>query len=164
MSALLGGLHFLTHAGMSWVVAGLAPRPPRDRLLIVLGGLLLDLDGLGILWSESAYTALHRAAGHGLLFAVILVAAAGWLAERPWPTAALVAITFHLHVALDVVGTGGLPIRYLWPLSDHAWSYAGHWVLASWQNAVVMTLTLLAVLATASRARRRARGGAGWPG
>ena len=79
------------------------------------------------------------------------------VADAPWRTAALVAASFHLHVLLDLVGTGGLPIRYLWPFSARAWSYRDHWVLASWQNGVVMALTLSGVLAVGWRQRDPAR-------
>jgi len=85
------------------------------------------------------------------------VAIAVVVADAPWRTAALVAASFHLHVLLDLVGTGGLPIRYLWPFSARAWSYRDHWVLASWQNGVVMALTLSGVLAVGWRQRDPAR-------
>src|SRR5262245_741695 len=103
----------------------------------MLAGLVLDLDGVGILWSESAYAATHRAAGHCLLFGVLVVAGVMLWADSPWKTGVLAAISFHLHLVLDVVGTGGLPIRYLWPFTDWGVTYRDHWVLASWQNGVV---------------------------
>jgi hypothetical protein len=146
VTSVLTGLHFLTHIGLSWVVATLGRGSRRDRWLVVLAGTLPDIDGAGILWSQDAYVAVHRAAGHGLLFVALAVAVALWRADARWVTAALTALSFHLHLLLDLVGTGGLPIRYGWPFSDRGWSYDGHWVLASWQNALVMALTLLAVL------------------
>ena len=146
MSPVLSGLHFLTHIGLSWVVGALGRGSRQDRWLIVLAGTLPDLDGVGVLWSHDAYLAVHRAAGHSLLFGVLVVAVAMLRADATWITSALAAVSFHLHLLLDVVGTGGLPIRYLWPFSDRGWSYDGHWVLASWPNMAVMTLTLLVVL------------------
>jgi len=156
---VLTAAHFLTHVGLSWIVAHAARLSPRDRLLVVLAGTLPDLDGIGILWSEQAYVAAHRAAGHGVLFGGLIVVVALVRGETPRLTAALAAVSFHLHLLLDLVGTGGLPIRYLWPLSDRGWSYDGHWVLASWPNAAVMAATTLGVLVIAWRRRRhRARG------
>lgn len=157
MSGALSGLHFFTHIGLSWLVASLWPGSRRDRWLVVAAGVLPDLDGAGIVWSEHAYLAAHRAVGHGLLFALLLLAVAALRADAPWPAATLALASFHLHLLLDVVGTGGLPVRYFWPLSDRGWTYDGHWALASWPNAVVMALTLIAVLAVAWR-RRRAPG------
>jgi membrane-bound metal-dependent hydrolase YbcI (DUF457 family) len=155
---VLSGLHFLTHIGMSWIVANLLPASRKDRWLIVLAGVLLDLDGIGILWSQSAYETAHRAAGHSLVFCLLLVVIALLRADAPWKTAVLTAISFHLHLVLDVVGTGGLPIRYFWPFSEWGWEYAGHWGLASWQNVVVMVGTLAGVLWVAWH-----NAGGGWP-
>jgi membrane-bound metal-dependent hydrolase YbcI (DUF457 family) len=151
---MLTALHFFTHIGLSWIVAAAGRRAPRGRWLIVGAGVLPDLDGIGILWGHHAYDALHRAAGHGLLFIVLWLLLTASVADRRWSTAALAALSFHLHLLLDIVGTGGLPIRYFWPFSDVGWTYARRWTLASWQNAVVMSLTLLGVLWTTWRARR----------
>ena len=153
---MLPAAHFLTHIGLSWIVANLVPLAARDRLIIVLAGTVLDLDGIGILWSAHAYGVAHRAVGHGIVFGALVVVAALWLGTSRWITAALAAVSFHLHLLLDLVGTGGAPIRYLWPLSDHGWSYADHWVLASWPNAAVMVATALGVLVIAGRRWRAA--------
>ena len=155
---MLSGLHFLTHIGQSWIVAQLAPLSARDRWLVVLAGTVLDLDGVGILWSESAYVATHRIVGHGLVAGLAVVAMAMLVADRPRITALFAALAFHLHLVLDLVGTGGLPIRYLWPVWDRGFTYDGRWVLASWPNVAVMLLTLLGVIVLARRrsAARRA--------
>ena len=147
-------LHFLTHVGLGWIVASLGRRSRGDRWLITLAGVLPDLDGAGILWSTHAYASLHRAAGHGLVFAVTWTALTLWLADRRWGAAALATVSLHAHLVLDLVGTGGLPIRYFWPVSDWGASYAGRWTLASWPNVVVMTVTLLGVLGIAWRSAR----------
>lgn len=154
---MLTALHFLTHIGQSWLVANLVPGSRKDRWLVILAGVALDLDGAGILWNDSAYRALHRAAGHGALAALVLIGLAVLAADRPLRTGALAALSFHLHLLLDVVGTGGLPIRYWWPASDRGLTYDGHWRLASWQNALVMAFTALAVLTIALRSRRSRR-------
>jgi len=154
---MLNGLHFLTHIGLSWIIASLGPRARKDRWLVVLAGTLPDLDGIGILWSDAAYVAMHRAAGHSLLFALILIVIAIAYADSRLVTASAVALSFHLHLLLDLVGTGGLPIRYLWPISERGWSYAGRWDLASWPNFAVMAITLIGVTAIAWRKRRTVR-------
>src|ERR1700741_3450668 len=122
LAPMLSAFHFLTHIGLSRILANLWPATRRDRWLIVLGGTLLDLDGAGIVWSQAAYQAAHRAAGHGLVFCLLLLAITLAVADARWRTAALVAMSFHLHLLLDAIGTGGLPIRYLWPFSERVWS------------------------------------------
>jgi membrane-bound metal-dependent hydrolase YbcI (DUF457 family) len=122
----------------------------------LLAGTVPDLDGAGILWSAQAYAAAHRAVGHGALVAVLVAVIALLGADAPWKTSPLAIVSLHLHLVLDAVGTGGLPIRYFWPFSDWRWFYADHWVLASWPNVVVMLATALGVIGIAA-ARRRAR-------
>lgn len=156
-TGVLTALHVLTHIGLSWIVANLVARSRRDRWLVTLAGVLPDLDGAGIVWSHDAYVAAHRAVGHGLLFALVLIAFALFRADDRWTTAALTTVSFHLHLLLDVVGTGGLPIRYFWPVSDRGWAHHGHWVLASWPNALVMAATLVGVIVVAWRRRPPAR-------
>jgi LexA-binding, inner membrane-associated putative hydrolase len=151
---VLTAAHVLTHVGLSWIVAGLARLSVRDRWIVVLAGTLPDLDGAGIVWSQHAYDVSHRALGHGLLFAVLIVLVALLTASAPGVTAALAAVSFHVHLLIDVVGTGGLPIRYLWPLSDRAMSWDGHWVLASWQNFAVMAAVAAGVAVTEWSRRR----------
>jgi membrane-associated phospholipid phosphatase len=151
---VLSGLHFLTHIGLSWIIANLTAGSRKDRVLIVLAGLLPDLDGVGILWSEPVYLAAHRAAGHSLLFAVLLVILIWRTSDAAVRTTVLGLISFHVHLVLDVVGTGGLPIRYLWPMSNAEWTWSGRWTLASWPNVAVMALTALGVLWVARRSGR----------
>jgi membrane-bound metal-dependent hydrolase YbcI (DUF457 family) len=154
---MLTALHFLTHIGLSWIVASLARLSVRDRWLITLAGVVPDLDGAGIVWSDAAYVGVHRAAGHGLVFALVWLGLTLALADRRGLATLLAAAAFHLHLLLDLVGTGGLPIRYFWPFSDRGWSVPGHWTLASWPNTIVMAATLLGVLWMGWRSRRVSR-------
>jgi len=62
---VLSTLHFLTHIGLSWIVANLVSGSRKDRCLVVLAGVVLDVDGVGILWSQHAYLAMHRAVSWG---------------------------------------------------------------------------------------------------
>ncbi len=151
---MLNTAHFLTHVGLGWIVANLGALSRRDRCLVVLAGILPDLDGVGILWGEQAYLTAHRAVGHSLLFGLVLLAITVFCATAPLATGALAALSFHLHLLLDVVGTGGRPVRYLWPFTDWSWTWSGHWTLASWPNGVVIALTVLGVLVVAWRRGR----------
>ena len=56
-------------------------------------------------------------------------------------------LSFHLHLALDLLGSGGpdgssWPIPYLAPFSLRELAFHGQWGLASWQN-VTITVALL---------------------
>ena len=68
-------------------------------------------------------------------------------------------MSFHLHLLLDLLGSGGpdgsiWTIPYLEPFSSHAFSWRGQWPLGSWQNAVVTILLVFACWAVAVRRGR----------
>jgi len=153
--------HFLA----SWLVAaagGAGSR--RDRIIVTLAGVLPDLDGLGygIDWlAERLGRATHLYDWHHLLFhnlgtALACTAAAFLAGARRVRTALLAALAFHLHLAMDLVGSrgpdGSWDVPYLLPFSS-AWRLVApfQWDLDSWQNRVIG----LALLATACLVARR---------
>lgn len=151
---MLDATHFLTHLGLSWILANLWDVSRKDRCLIVLAGILPDFEGITLLWSKETFLSIHRVVGHSLLSGVALTFVLALRADARWATGALALVSFHLHLVLDLVGTGGLPIQYFWPISRQGWTYPDHWVLASWQNGLVTIVTLLGVLAIAWRRGR----------
>jgi hypothetical protein len=71
---------------------------------------------------------------------------------HPWLTAALVFVSFHLHLLFDLIGSRGpdgyqWPIPYLKPFSNAAQlTWHGQWALNAWQNLAITVLLLLATL------------------
>jgi inner membrane protein len=148
----------------------------REKALVVAAAVAPDIDGLGImpelltrnsshplLWFSQYHHSLHT-----LAFALVCTVAAFLIAgplatftfgpaiqsrrlpTHPWLTAALVFISFHLHLLCDLIGARGpdgdqWPIPYLKPFSD-AWqlTWHGQWALNAWQNFVITGLLLLA--------------------
>lgn len=90
--------------------------------------------------------------------AVTAVVCAAWARSR-WAVLVLSLLSFHLHLLLDLVGSGGpdgsvWTIPYLVPFSAREFSWRGQWPLGSWQNA---TFTALLVVASWALAVRRGR-------
>ncbi len=112
--------HFLAAFAVSWTLASKA----RDRALIVLAGVLPDIDGAPILFDKALYAQVHHTIGHSYVFGLPLALAAGALACDRRRTAALALAAFTLHLAADIVGTNW-PVQALYPLSDHGLSVAG---------------------------------------
>ena len=153
---------------MGWVVANSVPTlTKRERAMVTWASVVPDVDGLGIIaerltehsanplnwWSE-----YHHVLGHNLGLALGVTVVAGIFAKRKFTTALLVFISFHLHLAADLVGARGpdgdqWPIPYLLPFSN-AWqlTWSGQWALNAWPNFVI-TGTL--IVATIMLARRR---------
>lgn len=160
----------ITHALLSWVVAN-APSETsrRERVIVTIGGLAPDLDGLGaipdtatklLLGPDRATSYFHEYHHllHTLPFAVVAtgVAAALAPAKARLRTTALFFVTFHLHLLCDLAGSKGpdgsqWEIPYLWPLAGwdkHAGpqlAWSGQWELNAWPN-VALTLALVVAM------------------
>lgn len=139
----------------------------RDRAIITLAGVVPDLDGLGIvpemltrhtatplLW----WTNYHHVLGHNIAGALIVISVAALFAHSKGKTALLAAVTFHLHLLCDGIGSRGpdgyqWPIPYLLPFSDAVhWAWSGQWALNAWQN-MAITIVMLAVTIVLARQR-----------
>ena len=157
-------------------LAGPTPLTRREKALVVAAAVAPDLDGLGIipelltrhtshplLWFSQYHHSLHT-----LLFALVCTVLAFVIAgplvdfawgpsmrgrstpTHPWLTAALVFVSFHLHLLCDLLGSRGpdgdqWPIPYLKPFSNSMqWTWHGQWALNGWQNfAITGTLLVL---------------------
>jgi len=153
----------------------------REKALVVAAAVAPDLDGIGIvpelltrntshplLWFSQYHHSLHT-----LAFALVCTLAAYLIAgplanftfgpsikgrllpTRPWLTAFLVFVSFHLHLLCDLVGARGpdgdqWPIPYLKPFSKAVQlTWHGQWALNAWQNFVITGLMLAATLSLA---------------
>jgi hypothetical protein len=137
----------IVHAELSWLCSQpLVHR--RDRILVTVAGVLPDLDGLAILGGLDAYGRWHHRLTHGAIAAVLTVVLCSTLSQQRFKTPLLGAITFHLHLLCDLVGSGpGWAIWYLWPFRMDEWYWAGQWDLGSWQNGLIgMIATALCLL------------------
>ncbi len=149
----------ITHFLVSWALVGASGLKRRERAAVALAGVAPDLDGLGIipeiLTRNSGhplpwFSEYHHVLGHNIGFAII-VTIAGFLFARAqrWKTAALVFLSFHLHLLGDIVGARGpdgypWPIPYLLPFS-HRFNivWQGQWALNAWQNFVITGVGLV---------------------
>jgi inner membrane protein len=159
-------------------LAGPVALTGRDKALIVAAAVAPDLDGLGIipelltrhsshplLWFSRYHHSLHT-----LFFALVCTIAAFVIAgplvnfawgpvmrsrptpKHPWLTAALVFLSFHLHLLCDLIGSRGpdgeqWPIPYLKPFSNALQlTWHGEWALNGWQNLAITGVLLAATL------------------
>jgi inner membrane protein len=145
--------HFLT----GWVLANSVSLSRKDRALVTLSCVVPDVDGLGVVaeyltrntrhpleWFSTYHHSLHS-----LPFAIVVTALAFAAATRRWKTAALVFLSFHLHLLEDLLGSRG-PEGYQWPISyfmpfsracEFSWRY--QWALNGWQNFAITILLLM---------------------
>jgi len=148
----------------SWLVAAATTDNPRDCRLVTLAGILPDLDGLGMVvdvarsfatgqeMTITYYQRFHHLWLHGWPGALVVAAMLACFARRRWRVAAWCLVTFHLHLACDLLGSRGpspadlWPICYGEPLFRHpVWFWKGQWRLDGWQN----TSTFIVIFALA---------------
>jgi LexA-binding, inner membrane-associated putative hydrolase len=169
----------ITHGLVSWLLGNSAGQRTtrRERVLITIGGLVPDVDGLGAVpdvvtrtFTDQPTSYFHQF-HHGLhclgfaLLATALCAAVADKASRV-RTALLFFVAFHVHLLCDVLGARGpatvehplgdqWPIPYLRPFSESVTLVWEHqWALNAWPNFVITGGCLLAVGVIAVRSGR----------
>jgi len=165
-------MHVVTHLLCGWAVAETAssfkPLAARDRAMVAWACVAPDVDGAGLLidWANRAlgraasdhYETWHHTLGHGGAAALLATLLAVCLARDRWRTAALVLLSFHLHLLGDLAGSRGSSaldiwtIPYLAPFAmQPALSWDGQWPLTSWQNTCLTIALMAGALALAVR-------------
>ena len=158
----------ITHFLMGWAVANSAPSlDKRERAMVTWASVVPDIDGLGIvadwLTRNSSHPlnwwgSYHHILAHNLCFALIVAVVAAILAKQKAKTTLLVLLSFHLHLAADLVGARGpdgeqWPIPYLLPfMKEVQLTWSGQWALNAWPNSVV-TAVLIGIAFILARKR-----------
>lgn len=146
----------VTHLLAGWLLAAPMPITSKEKAMVVAAAVIPDVDGLGIipevitrytnhplLWFSQYHHSLHT-----LAFASGVTALGWFLAQQRWKTAALVFLSFHLHLLCDLLGSRGpdgdsWPIPYLKPFSNALQlSWRGQWALNGWQNFAITFVAL----------------------
>jgi hypothetical protein len=147
------------HTFLSWWTANVFPLERRDRFLVFAGGILPDLDGLGLFFSLEAYLTYHHILCHNLFACLGWVALVALLARNRRVCVIQCALNWHLHLACDYFGSRAADsppwvLPYLFPLLG---SWTGNdfnrgprwywnswqWELNAWPNLVITLLGLL---------------------
>lgn len=151
-------MHVVTHLLAGWALAEQAKLEKRDKALVAWASVAPDLDGIGLPvdWAARAlggasdlYETYHHVALHGLPGALGATLICLPFLRRKALGAALVFVSYHLHLLFDLAGSGGgtagdlWPIHYLYPLSDAPVSWNGQWPLTSWQNTTLTAALML---------------------
>ncbi len=137
----------LIHALLVWLLAWACLRKASDRRLVVIAGVVSDIDGVFVLFSHDLFVEYHHTFGHTLLFGIPVALAAAALAKDHWRTGLVALGAFSLHLLADTVGTT-LAVAPLYPVSGASLSIAGiapDWVVYGVIDPVVATLALVAV-------------------
>lgn len=152
-------MNVITHLLAGWTLAEQTRTDPRDANLIAWAALAPDADGLGAVvdgWNHFAgrqsflFGTYHHVLLHGALGALVVSLALCLRARDRVRVFLWSLLTFHLHLACDLVGSRGpdpadiWPIHYLGPFSGRmTFEWSHQWALNAWPN-IVFTIALMA--------------------
>ncbi len=148
------------HLMAGWCTANLLPGlTPRQRLFCVVAAAVPDLDGvtyLSWIFGPDAFWNWHHKACHNLPFCVIVCLAMAAYSPAKIGSFVLYAVEFHLHLAMDVFGSGPhWGIYYFWPFSNWCGDNTRFsWAFYSWQNLTIAGALLAWTILIAARERR----------
>jgi inner membrane protein len=147
-------MHFLA----GWLIANTDGFERRDRNIVTLAAIIPDADGLGILANIASknqetglrlYGQYHHVLAHNIFSGLLIAAAAYALSKKKWLAAFLAFLSFHLHLAGDLLSGRGpdgtvWSIQYLYPAcSGFTVFWNGQWELNAWPNFVIAAFLLL---------------------
>jgi membrane-bound metal-dependent hydrolase YbcI (DUF457 family) len=127
----VGPMTILQHLALSFLLAQFIVQPDygsAGTLLVLVAGILPDVDGLSILGGWNAQRTYRGAAGHGLPVAVAAPALLALLAARLFGVGAFAPLWLWLqlsmlaHLATDLL-LGRWPLQLLWPFSTQRWGF-----------------------------------------
>jgi len=150
-------MHVPTHIMSGWCVGNLFPKlNARQRLMCMIAASIADLDGLTRLGGQESYWRWHHKVCHNLTFGIISSAILVIFSGRKIGLFLLYLALFHLHLNLDVFGSGpGWGIYYLWPFSNWMFDNTAYsWQFYSWQNELTAGILLLWTILIAIKAKR----------
>ena len=159
-------MHVVTHLLAGWALAEQSKLEKRDKAFVAWASAAPDLDGIGLPvdWTTRAlgdgtswYETYHHVAFHGLPAAVLFTLVCLPFLRKKALAAALVFLSFHLHLLFDLAGSAGgtpgdiWPLHYWWPVSDALIAWNGQWPLTSWQNTTLTVALMLYALYRGAR-------------
>jgi inner membrane protein len=128
-------MHPATHILAGWCFGNTLRLTAKERALCIAASILPDIDGLGLFAGVETYQRYHHVLAHNLTFCTLATLATLWQTRCSIKAAAVFFALFHLHLLMDLFGSGpGWGIAYLWPWSEHTVYSAHAWSFFGWQN------------------------------
>lgn len=147
----------ITHAEISWLIANIPKNIGRkERGLILLAGIIPDLDGIAIIFDTELFAKYHHILCHNVLFGIVISLLFTFLRTKNKVLVMIFCfIAFHIHILCDLLSSGpAWAIAYLWPFSNKLYYFEYHWNLVSWQNFVITLIATFLLFFVAVRCRR----------
>ena len=107
----------IAHGMIAWLVAVLFGKEVNDRRLMVIAGVVLDIDGIFILFDDALFYEYHHTFGHSLVFGLMVALVASLLSVDKIKIFFGALSAFIMHIVADLIGSNW-PVTIFSPLSD----------------------------------------------
>jgi hypothetical protein len=138
----------LVHGLLAWLLAIMLIKNVSDRRLVVIAGVVLDIDGIFILFNNDLFYQYHHTFGHSYIFGILIAITASILANDKIKVFFTALGAFTLHLIADIVGSNWV-ITPLYPISKYGIAgstYFSNFTIYNVINPVVFLLSILAVI------------------
>jgi len=113
------------HGLIAWLIAILFLGTVRDRRLVVIIGVMADIDGVFILFNRDLYLEYHHTFGHSFVLGIPLVLVLAAVAKERGRFIAAGLAAFSMHIVADIVGTNWTTYPF-YPASDMGFTVGDH--------------------------------------
>jgi len=101
----------LHHFLIAWMVANAFKVDVRTRRFCLIAGVIADIDGAPILFSEDLFESVHHTFGHTLLFGVLVSLVFALFLEKKRLGFYVILLGFAAHLGADIIGSSwGVPV------------------------------------------------------
>ena len=109
----------IVHGMLAWLIAVMFSKNVNDRRLIVIAGVIPDIDGVFILFDQAAYNTYHHTFGHSFVFGIMVALVASGLSSDRIRVGIAAICAFGVHLLSDIFGSNWA-VKPLCPISEFA--------------------------------------------
>ncbi len=100
----------LHHLLIAWLIANIVETDAQTRRFVLVMGLISDIDGFPVLFSDELFLAYHHTFSHTLVFGIVIAAIFIVFVKKRLLGFSLFVLAFVTHLGGDIVGSWGVPV------------------------------------------------------
>jgi hypothetical protein len=95
----------ISHLLIAWIIAHIFFLDYRERRLCLIAGVIPDIDGVFILFSQDLFIKLHHTLGHWLIFGIPLAFLFSVFSKKKLKSFGAYSLAFSFHLIADIMGS-----------------------------------------------------------
>jgi hypothetical protein len=133
-----------THGLLAWIVSVPFLKNINDRRLVIVTGVISDIDGFFILFDNDLFLSYHHTFAHSLIFGSIFCTVIGLFAKEKRKVVLVGFGIFLLHLMSDIIGSNW-PVYFLYPVSEYGLTgsiWLSNWLIYQVVNPIVSIMAI----------------------